>query len=217
MFILAHRGFWKEESEQNKLIAFGQSFESGFGIETDIRDCNGCLVISHNPPDKNSLPAEELFHLYEKSGRNLPLALNIKADGLQEKLSGLLNKYNIKNYFVFDMSVPDTIGYIRKKCRFFTRQSEYEREPIFYEEACGVWLDEFNGHWINSKVIQSHLDNLKKVCIVSPELHKRSYLKVWDDYLMLSRSKVNDKLMLCTDFPEEARRFFNGQDKSNSI
>ena len=54
MKILAHRGFWADEEEKNTLSAFGKAFDSGFGIETDIRDRNGELVISHNPPDTSS-------------------------------------------------------------------------------------------------------------------------------------------------------------------
>ena len=44
--ILAHRGFWKEETEKNTKIAFERAFNSGFGIETDLRDIKGEIVIS---------------------------------------------------------------------------------------------------------------------------------------------------------------------------
>lgn len=50
--ILAHRGFWKEETEKNTKIAFERAFNSGFGIETDLRDIKGEIVISHNMPQK---------------------------------------------------------------------------------------------------------------------------------------------------------------------
>ena len=48
--ILAHRGFWKKESEKNTQIAFERAFDKGFGIETDLRDIKGEIVISHNMP-----------------------------------------------------------------------------------------------------------------------------------------------------------------------
>ena len=43
--ILAHRGFWKEETEKNTKIAFERAFNSGFGIETDPRwqRFNACI------------------------------------------------------------------------------------------------------------------------------------------------------------------------------
>ena len=48
--ILAHRGFWTEPAEKNSREALERAFREGFGIETDIRDRNGALVVSHDPP-----------------------------------------------------------------------------------------------------------------------------------------------------------------------
>ena len=38
MKILAHRGFWMNESEKNSREAIKRAFDYGFGIETDLRD-----------------------------------------------------------------------------------------------------------------------------------------------------------------------------------
>ena len=75
--ILAHRGCWGNEEEKNTLNAFKKAFELGFGVETDLRDICGKIVISHDMPKGNELSFEDL--LIEMNGRNLPLALNIKA------------------------------------------------------------------------------------------------------------------------------------------
>lgn len=211
MIILSHRGYWKIESEKNKLIAFERSFSCGFGVETDIRDLNGILVISHDIPflgDKELLTLESFFKLYNSYGNNLPLALNIKSDGLQEKLLKLILKYEISNYFVFDMSIPDTIGYLNKGIKAFTRQSEYEQTPAFVDLVDGVWLDEFINHWIKIETIKNHIVNNRKVCIVSPELHKRNYLSEWENYKEMSKIISLEKIMLCTDLPKEAKEYF---------
>ena len=42
-------------------------------------------------------------------------------------------------------------------------QSEYEKEPSFYESAIGVWLDEFQSRWIDKKTIGFHIKNNKKI------------------------------------------------------
>ena len=107
------------------------------------------------------------------------------------------------------MSVPDALGYIKHGLNIFTRQSEYEQIPSFYQEAKGIWLDEFYTHWINSQIIEEHLNNNKKICIVSPDLHKRDYIKEWQEYKEIESKFKNANLMLCTDKIEEARRFFN--------
>ena len=54
--IISHRGFWKNDEEKNTLEAFQKSFSNGFGIETDIRDLDGRIVISHDVPHSNSEP-----------------------------------------------------------------------------------------------------------------------------------------------------------------
>ncbi|UVV76362.1 hypothetical protein NXW84_21120 [Bacteroides fragilis] len=47
MEIIAHRGFWNKESEKNTLTAIKRAIDNGYGFETDYRDNNGTIVISH--------------------------------------------------------------------------------------------------------------------------------------------------------------------------
>jgi hypothetical protein len=209
MVILSHRGYWKTKSEKNKEIAFERSFSLGFGTETDIRDFHGQLVISHDIADGTSMPLEDFFRIYNQYDPTLPLALNVKADGLQLQLQALLARYDIKNYFLFDMSVPDALISHEYNLKTFTRESEYECEPAFYEKAEGIWMDEFHARWIDYSTIAVHLEKKKKVCIVSPELHGRNYICEWKEYKAFLASLKSPDLMICTDIPEEARRFFN--------
>lgn len=208
MIILSHRGYWKKTHEKNLPIAFERSFSLGFGTETDIRDYKGELVISHDIADENCISVKEMFEVYNKYDNTLSLALNIKADGLQLKLKELLEEYKIENYFVFDMSIPDGLGYLKQNIKAFTRESEYEKVPSFYDEACGTWLDEFQEHWITKEVIEKHIKNNKKICIVSPDLHKREYKNEWQHYKEIEKELGIDNLMICTDYPEIAREFF---------
>jgi glycerophosphoryl diester phosphodiesterase len=208
MIVLSHRGYWKETDEKNLPISFERSFSLGFGTETDIRDYKGKLVISHDIADEKCINVKEMFEIYKKYDNALPLALNVKADGLQVKLKELLEEYKITNYFVFDMSVPDGLGYLKQNIKAFTRESEYEKIPAFYDESCGIWLDEFQGHWITKEVIEKHIKNNKQICIVSPDLHKREYKKEWQHYKDIEKELSIDNLMICTDYPEEAKEFF---------
>jgi len=83
MIIISHRGYWLDETEKNSLAAFNRSFSLGFGTETDVRDWDGKLVISHDPANSESLSLEQLLKLYLQYPSKPTLALNIKADGLQ--------------------------------------------------------------------------------------------------------------------------------------
>lgn len=208
MQIIAHRGWWLRREEQNALPAFVRAFENGFGIETDIRDQSGEIAISHDLPGQGAVPFNQLLELYAKRGDGLPLALNVKADGLYALLRSTLELFAIKHYFVFDMSIPETLKYRSNGFHFFVRQSEYEPAPALYDQASGVWLDEFREHWITETVIAKHLENKKKVCIVSPELHGRDYQREWANYKKMEEVLDCRHLMMCTDYPEEARGFF---------
>jgi hypothetical protein len=207
MIILSHRGYWKTAEEKNTPEAFHRSFSLGFGTETDIRDYNGDLVISHDIPDAGCIKLGDFFKIYCQYDKSLPLALNIKADGLQRLLGAYLKEYGITNYFLFDMSIPDHLQYVKTDIITFTRQSEYERECALYDESAGVWLDEFKGHWIDEAIIAQHQLNNKQVCIVSPDLHKRNYIPEWQHYKNMGEQLHT--IMLCTDYPEEAKIFFH--------
>ena len=209
MKFLSHRGFWKTKKEQNTLVAFKKSFMDGFGCELDIRDCEGQLVISHDLPTKPYLLLETVFQNYKNINCDVPIAINIKADGLQILLKELIEKYSITNYFVFDMSVPDTLGYEKNQLKFFTRHSEYEPYPALYEEAEGVWLDFFKSNWWTIKEVEKHLQQEKIIALVSPELHRREYKQIWDTWRKIELEFETDNLMLCTDYPKEAKEFFN--------
>jgi len=209
MKILSHRDYWLNNNDKNSKAAFARSFELGFGVETDIRDYMGDLVISHDIADNHSMKLDSFFELYNKFDNSLPLAINIKSDGLQIKLKQALEDFEITNYFVFDMSVPDGLGYLRSGINTFTRQSEFESQPSFYHDVKGVWMDEFREHWISEEQILKHIDNEKQVCIVSPELHGRKYKSEWLDYKKVEKKMSASGLMICTDKPIEAKEFFD--------
>lgn len=208
MKIIAHRGFWLNYQDRNTLKSFSEAFLNGFGVETDIRDCLGELVISHDPAMSNCLKVKDFFQLYRSFMKeHLMLALNVKADGLQEMLIHLLDEYNINNYFVFDMSFPDLLAYKNAKIKSFTRQSDIEKVGFFCEEVDGIWIDCFKNDWNDFVALKKYLCEGKKVCVVSPELHKREYMRLWQK-IKAEKLDQYDEFILCTDYPAEAKRYF---------
>ena len=205
MNILCHRGAWNISTEKNSLAAFNNSIKLNCGFESDVRDYCGKLVISHDIADENSPPMEEVLKLLKDAEDEYCFAINIKADGLTNSLKTLLQKYELKNYFAFDMSLPQMIEYRKSGLKFFTRQSEFEKVPLLYEDAAGVWLDSFESDdWLTKDLIESHLGNGKKICVVSPELHAREPQQIWE---MLKEIK-NPNICLCTDLFLQAKEFF---------
>lgn len=212
MRILSHRGFWLAPPEKNTAEAFTRSFGSGFGTETDLRDLDGTLVIAHDPPRRGAMPAETFLSLHRAADPGLPLALNIKADGLQAMVAGLLERFEVPDAFVFDMSVPDMLGWLRAGVPVFTRLSDVEPEPLMADRAAGVWLDAFHSDWWNAGTVARLLDAGLRVCIVSPDLHRRDHRPVWDRLAAAAEVTGSDRLMLCTDFPQDAKEFFGRAD-----
>ena len=205
MTIISHRGYWIKAEEKNTSLAFTRSFQMGFGTETDVRDHNGAIVIAHDIPSPENIPLASFLELYATSG--LPLALNIKADGLQQILKQFIDRYQVTNYFVFDMSIPDMLLYLKMGMPVFFRQSEFEPITELYHDCKGVWLDAFKSTWYDENVISQHLMNKKQVAIVSDELHKRDFSAQWK---MLKEMDCiqNEHLILSTDFPEKAAEYF---------
>ena len=104
MNILAHRGYWLKPEEKNTRIAFERALSLGFGIESDVRDYLGNLVISHDIPGDSAMPLSEFIALLEQYPR-VSFALNVKSDGLQLgiknsrlSLEGLINVYIVSVY-----------------------------------------------------------------------------------------------------------------------
>lgn len=209
MEILAHRGMWKCENEKNTWDSFERAFRNGFGIETDVRDYHGELVISHDLATERSMNLQELLGLYKSAGDGRRLALNVKADGLQAKLKQYLDDYGINNYFMFDMSVPEMVVYKKYGFHYYSRQSDVETQCVLYDDACGVWMDSFYDFmWDKQDFICSHIEKNKRVCIVSPELHGREYTEEWHQIKTLMEEQ-NISVELCTDRPTEAKEFFD--------
>ena len=214
--IISHRGYWIEPLEKNSLKAFIRSFENGCGVELDIRYIDGNLIVSHDHPSgKESLFFKAVIDYWEKyiDDKNTPkIAINIKEDGLRDELQKIISKEYQKYTFVFDMSIPDTIPFMLSDFPFFTRQSEYEPNPNLYDACTGVWLDEFKDSWISGRIIQDHLKNNKSICIVSPELHNRDYLKSWKKYKRIFNklhNPFNSDIMICTDKVKECKIHFD--------
>lgn len=203
MIVLSHRGLWKRAEEKNTESAFRRSFASGFGTETDVRDAVGQLVIAHDMPCGGEMSLDDYLELPNATA--LLQAINIKADGLATALHNAAKRHALRDWFVFDMSVPDMRSHLSAGNPVFTRMSEVEREPVWLEEAAGVWLDSFSNDWYSASVIDNLLARKKRVCVVSCELHGRPHDGLWN---LLLRYRENDRVILCTDLPDRARAHF---------
>jgi hypothetical protein len=202
MKIVAHRGLWDVRKEQNTLVAFKRALDLGFDVELDVRDSFGHLVVSHDPTENSGhLQFEEVLELFSRYESTI--AINVKSDGLIPLLESNLKNTIEQKYFVFDMSVPETIKYLNTGLRTFARVSEFEQPSSLHSKASGIWLDAFESDWWENKI--QMFQDFQAVCVVSPELHGREKQSAWGS--LRSFAPINN-LSLCTDYPVKALEFF---------
>ncbi|WP_180902308.1 PI-PLC domain-containing protein [Martelella soudanensis] len=208
MEILSHRGLWESAAEKNAMTAFARSFDLGFGTETDLRDHNGEIVIAHDMPMGNEPRLSDVLEIM--AGRNLMLALNIKADGLSGKVKEILAAHGHTNYFVFDMSLPDLVRQVADGLTVFTGLSDLQPNAPLIDQCDGVWLDCFRSDWFGPGLIDDLIGRGKRVCVVSSDLHRRDAGLQWS-IIKSAQCIDSSRLYLCTDTPQAARAYFSGE------
>ena len=148
-----------------------QKISPKYGVEIDIRESNGDLILNHE-----AFKTGEKFEEYLKAFHHAFIIFNIKEAGIEEKVIELAEKFKIKNYFLLDVEAP----YLYKASRqgvnkMAVRYSEVEPIELLknYEGFVDwVWIDTVTSLPINSRII-TKLKNFK-TCLVSPDRWGRS-------------------------------------------
>ncbi len=170
-----------------------QEINPKYGLEIDIRDYGGKLVLSHDIPNDQSEHLESfLSHIQE----NNFLAINIKSVEIESELKKILSKAKISNYFTFDWPIPSLKKAINYDLNCAFRLSEYEKD--IYPNCEWAWIDAFNEIWYDADYLISLKNNGIKLALVSPELHGRK--SDIDKIKNLINSVEVDAI--CTDIPE---------------
>lgn len=200
--IYAHRGLSSDSLLENSRDSIVAAKNLCFGAEVDLRMRNQGIYLSHEQDlasDKATL--EEISELL------MPLALNIKEDGLLPFVKTSFNFQENMNSFVFDGSIPQMLFARKNSIPHALRISEYENELPWQPDY--VWIDCFDGDWyIESKNIYKIVEE-HKVVFVSPELHGRDYSKAWSFIHNIS-VKSDSWIGICTDYPVEFQEFIGG-------
>jgi hypothetical protein len=175
-----------------------------YGVEIDLRLSMGQLVLAHDP-FKNG----DKFELWLEHFQHKTLILNVKEDGLEERIVEILKGKGVLDYFFLDQPFPTLRKSVYAGFPVAIRLSEYEN-PINLDDLKidWIWLDSFKGDWSYLDKYSVWLRSGKyKVCIVSPELQGR---QVEDEpsriieYLKLSSITPN---AVCTKKPANWERF----------
>ncbi len=153
-------------------VAGLETLSETYGVELDLRDENGTLILSHDP-----FSVGELFEDYLKKYRHGTMILNIKSERIEHRVLELINKYQIKSYFFLDSSFPMIFLLSNNgEKNIALRFSEYEGMDTIRAMAgkvAWIWVDCFTQFPV-TKAIYDEMKALGyKLCMVSPELQGR--------------------------------------------
>ncbi len=164
MIIVRHRRNTIEELQQT---------DTALGIEVDIRSHGRDLVIHHDPYVNG-----ERFDEWVKHYRHRLLILNVKEEGLEDRLIALMDTHGIRDFFFLDQSFPFLIRTTRQgERRCAVRVSEYESIDTALAlggKAGWVWVDCFNHFPLDGGQAERLRQAGYRLCIVSPELQGRT-------------------------------------------
>jgi hypothetical protein len=164
--IIAHR-INKLDSETQDI------FQVADGIEFDVRDSGGKIIVTHDPFTDGQRLEDFLTHCDPSKF----YIVNIKSEGIEYKILELLKEYSIKNFFFLDCSIPMMVKLGKQYTNnLAVRFSEYESIETVKKMAHfvkWVWIDTFTKIPITQEQ-QKELNQLGlKLCFVSPELQQQ--------------------------------------------
>ena len=184
MILIAHR--------INSIINL-KKLDKKYGVEIDLRDYNNNLHLCHDPFKKGVK-----FSEYLKSYNHKFIICNVKSERIEFKILKILKNFKIKNYFFLDSSFPMKVICIKNKIyNQSIRYSKFEDFPKtkFFDKINWIWLDTFDG-LPKVKDIKKLKKKNKKICLVCPKLHKKSFNKVLINNFLKKNFKYID--MVCT-------------------
>lgn len=192
MIIMKHRRNTIEELKETP---------QHLGVEVDIRTKGSELIIHHDPYADGISFVDWLEHYHHKT-----LILNVKEEGLEDRLVALMQKKQIKDFFFIDQTFPFLIRTLKKgEKRCAVRVSEYESVETALRlkgQAEWVWADCFTHFSLKKEEAKALKDAGFKICLVSPELQGR---KDPEEITQIKKQMHNWNLSIdgvCTKIPE---------------
>lgn len=172
-----------------------------YGVEIDIRSENDRLIIHHDPFSRG-----ESFEEWIKHYQHSTLILNVKEEGLENRLIELINGQNIKDYFFLDQSFPALIKWSKlgeRQCA--VRVSEFESIETALTLAGKInwaWVDCFTKFPLMGEDAKRLQDAGFKLCLVSPELQGHTpEVAIPNLAALLSKRQIMAQA-ICTKKPE---------------
>ena len=193
--IIVHRA--TTNSCENCIEGIKVHIKSGFGVELDLREKNNSVYMSHDEM--------EVCELFEDACRlcsNVPamLALHIKEIKVVPKVLKFLEKFSIKNYFMFNTEGEDVTKFSNQinSAFYATDKPEKVTEKL-------LWCDEYTTKWFDKEIITSLKNKQKILYAVSIEVFKNcTREEMSQEWKRLIKFDFDG---ICTKYPNELNEF----------
>jgi hypothetical protein len=169
------------------------------GVEMDVRSWGDRLVIHHDPFVEGADLEDWLAHYAHGT-----LILNVKEEGLEQRLQALMASRGIERFFFLDQSFPFLIRTAKAgERRCAVRVSEFENIDTALTLAGQidwVWVDCFSRFPLTLADAQRLTAAGFRLCLVSPELQGRTA----DTAIAAMRDQIAgfDFAAVCTKRPD---------------
>jgi hypothetical protein len=171
------------------------------GVEVDIRTRHNNLIVHHD-----AFAEGEMFESWLDHYRHGLLILNVKEEGLEERLGDLMAQRGIEHFFFLDQSFPfllKTAARGQRRCA--VRVSEFESIETALSlsgRVDWVWVDCFTHFPLTYAETQRLVAAGFRLCLVSPELQGRDAAVGIPALRTLLSSEGILADAVCTKFPE---------------
>jgi len=169
-----------------------------YGVEIDLRSDLHHIYLEHDAFKKG-----ELFIEWIKNFHGKLIVLNVKEDGLEERIESILKDSNVHNFFYLDQPFPTLKRTCDRNVSAAARVSDYEKiDSIHGLNHDWLWIDSFSGDWNHlSEAIEYCRANGVHSCLVSPELQGRS-LETKESDLLINSPLMAEIDAICTKRPD---------------
>ena len=173
---------------------------NSFGVEMDLHAYGNHLVVHHDAFNRGFAFSEWLDNF-----RHSLVILNIKEEGIEQRVLDEVLARKIDNFFMLDLSVPALIRMTGKgESRCAVRVSKYEGIADALKlagRAEWVWVDMFDGFPFDRSDLKKIQVAGFKICFASPELHGQDKSMIMKVRKLIDKTNIRADAV-CTKYPD---------------
>lgn len=153
------------------------------GIEFDVRDSAGEIIVTHDP-----FTTGPKFEDFIKEFKHKFMVVNIKSERIEEPIIKLLKDHDIENYFLLDCGFPmiyglSNMGHDKLSLRFSEFEGLYTIKKMA-GKVKWVWVDCFTKFILDRETSVELKQMGYKICIVGPDLQSQpEKIEEYRDYM----------------------------------